>query len=155
MILNRFRFRFGLFLPPPGPLELPLWARRRQGPRPRKGLGCGGTRARGCLCSGGDTFFFCAAELPTKITYIGLFRPIDRFEGSILVAHDCGYPLSRYTCRATRVGVALHPPKILVAHLPPPPVPGGVAPNFGGLKRCRATQGCRCYSCGCRASLCN
>ena len=43
---------------------------------------------------------------------------------SSLVAHDCGYPLSRYTCRGTRVaadflhfrafcrcstGVALHP----------------------------------------------
>ena len=53
-----------------------------------------------------------------------------------LVAHDCGYPLSRYTCRATRVaadfldfiafcrcssGVAPHPLKILVSHLPPPP----------------------------------
>ena len=56
-----------------------------------------------------------------------------------LVAHDCGYPLSRYTCRATRVaaefldlrafcrcstGVApvsrYTPPKILVSHLPPP-----------------------------------
>ena len=52
-----------------------------------------------------------------------------------LVAHDCGYPLSRYTCRATPVatdfldfiafcrcstGVALHPLKILVSHLPPP-----------------------------------
>ena len=51
-----------------------------------------------------------------------------------LVAHDCGYPLSRYTCRATRVaadfldfiafcrcstGVALHPLKILMSHLPP------------------------------------
>ena len=51
-----------------------------------------------------------------------------------LVAHDGGYPLSRYTCRATRVaadlldfiafcrcstGVALHPLKILVSHLPP------------------------------------
>ena len=51
-----------------------------------------------------------------------------------LVAHDCGHPLSRYTCRATRVaadfldfiafyrcsiGVALHPLKILVSHLPP------------------------------------
>ena len=49
-----------------------------------------------------------------------------------LVAHDCGYPLSRYTCRATRVaadcldfiafcrcstGVALHPLQILVSHL--------------------------------------
>ena len=55
--------------------------------------------------------------------------------GVSLVAHDCGYPLSRYTCRATRVaadfldcivfcrcstGVALHPLKILVSHLPPP-----------------------------------
>ena len=82
----------------------------------------------------------------------------------------CGYPLSRYTCRATRVaadfldsiafcrcstGVALHPLKILVSHLPPPPVPGGVAPKFGCLKRCRATRGCRRYSCGCRATLCN
>ena len=48
-------------------------------------------------------------------------------QGSGLVAHDCGYPLSRYTWRATRVaadfldfiafcrcstGVALHPLKI-------------------------------------------
>ena len=56
-----------------------------------------------------------------------------------LVAHDCGYPLSRYTCRATRVaadsldliafcrcstGVALHPLKILVSHPPPPPCAG-------------------------------
>ena len=87
-----------------------------------------------------------------------------------LLAHDCGYPLSRYMCRATRVaahfldfiafcgcsiGVALHPLKILVSHLLPPPVPGGVAPKFGGLKRCRATRGCRSYSCGCRATLCN
>ena len=55
-----------------------------------------------------------------------------------LVAHDCGYPLSRYTCRATRVaadfldfiafcrcstGVALHPLKILVSHLSRP-IPG-------------------------------
>ena len=54
---------------------------------------------------------------------------------ALLVAHDCGYPLSRYTCRATRVaadfldfiafcrcstGVALHPLKILVSHPPPP-----------------------------------
>ena len=56
-----------------------------------------------------------------------------------LVAHDCGYPLSRYTCRATRVaadfldfiafcrcstGVALHPLKIFVSHPPPPPCAG-------------------------------
>ena len=70
-----------------------------------------------------------------------------------LVAHDCGYPLSRYTCRATRVaadfldfiafcrcstGVALHPLKILVSHLPPR-VPGGVAPKFGSEKVSRYT----------------
>ena len=70
-----------------------------------------------------------------------------------LVAHDCGYPLSRYTCRAARVaadfldfiafcrcstGVALHPLKISVSH-PPPPVPGGVAPKFGSEKVSRYT----------------
>ena len=73
---------------------------------------------------------------------------------AFLVAHDCGYPLSRYTCRATRVaadfldfiafcrcstGVALHPLKILVSHLAPPPVPGGVAPKFGSEKVSRYT----------------
>ena len=87
-----------------------------------------------------------------------------------LVAHDCGYPLSRYTCRATRVaadfldfiafwrcsiGVALHPLKILVSHLPPPPLCREVSHRNLGLKRCRATRGCRSYSCGCRATLCN
>ena len=71
-----------------------------------------------------------------------------------VLAHDCGYPLSRYTCRATRVaadflefrafcrcstGVALHPLKISVSHLPPPPVPGGVAPKFGSEKVSRYT----------------
>ena len=76
------------------------------------------------------------------------------FIHSHLVAHDCGYPLSRYTCRATRVaadfldfialcrcstGVALHPPKILVSHLAPPHVPGGVAPKFGSEKVSRYT----------------
>ena len=70
-----------------------------------------------------------------------------------LVAHDCGYPLSRYTCRATRVaadfldfiafcmcssGVAPHPLKILVSHLPPP-FPGGVAPKVGSEKVSRYT----------------
>ena len=73
--------------------------------------------------------------------------------GRLLVAHDCGYPLSRYTCRATRVaadfldfialcrcstGVALHPLKILVSNLPLP-VPGGVAPKFGSEKLSRYT----------------
>ena len=82
-------------------------------------------------------------------------RGILRFRLLPLVAHDCGYPLSRYTCRATLVaadfldfiafcrcstGVALHPLKILVSHLPPPPrVPGGVAPKFGSEKVSRYT----------------
>ena len=71
-----------------------------------------------------------------------------------LVAHDCGYPLSRYTCRATRVaadlldfiafcrcstGVAPHTLKILVSHLSSPPFPGGVAPKFGSEKVSRYT----------------
>ena len=71
-----------------------------------------------------------------------------------LVAHDCGYPLSRYTCRATRVaadfldfiafcrcstGVALHPLKFWCRTSPPPPVPGGVAPKFGSEKVSRYT----------------
>ena len=70
-----------------------------------------------------------------------------------LVAHDCGYPLSRYTCRATRVaadfldfiafcrcstGVALHPPKSW-CRTSPPPFPGGVAPKFGSEKVSRYT----------------
>ena len=71
-----------------------------------------------------------------------------------LVAHDCGHPLSRYTCRATHVaadfldfiafcrcstGVAPHPLKILVSHLPPPPRAQGVAPKFGSEKVSRYT----------------
>ena len=32
--------------------------------------------------------------------------------------------------------------------------PGGVAPKFGSERR-RVTQGCRRYSCGCRATLRN
>ena len=84
-------------------------------------------------------------------TVSSLSRPF--LGGSHLVAHDCGYPLSRYTCRATRVtadfldfiafcrcstGVALHPLKISVSH-PPLPVPGGVAPKFGSEKVSRYT----------------
>ena len=60
----------------------------------------------------------------------------------VLVAHDCGYPLSRYTCRATRVaadfldfkafcrcstGVALHTPL------------KSIAPKFGSEKVSRYT----------------
>ena len=74
-----------------------------------------------------------------------------------LAAHDCRYPLSRYTCRATTrvaadfldfiafcrcsTGVAPHPLKILVSHLPPPPMPREVSHRNLGLKRCRATRG--------------
>ena len=87
-----------------------------------------------------------------------------------LVAHDCGYPLSRYTCRATRVaadfldfiafcrcssGITPHPLEILVSHPPPPPHSREVSHRNLGLKTCRATRGCRRYSCGCRATLCN
>ena len=76
----------------------------------------------------------------------------------ILVAHDCGYPLSRYTCRATRVaadfldfiasccscrcssGVAPHPLKIMVSHLPPPPHSREVSGRkFGSEKVLRYT----------------
>ena len=97
-------------------------------------------------------------------------------KGTILVAHDCGYPLSRelehenlspYTCRTNDFldftaflcrcssSVAPHPPKILVSHLSPPPISGRCRTVNLGLKRCRATRGCRRYSCGCRATLCN
>ena len=97
-----------------------------------------------------------------------LESPFLRTTPSPLVAHDCGYPLSRYTCRATRVaadfldfrefcrcstGVALHPLKILVYLAPP--LSQEVSHRNLGLKRCRATLGCRSYSCGCRATLCN
>ena len=99
-------------------------------------------------------------------------RVVFREEGVwVLVAHDCGDPLSRYTCCATRVaadfldfiafcrcssGVAPHPPKILVSHFEiPPPHSREVSHRNLGLKRCRATRECRRYSCGCRATLCN
>ena len=63
------------------------------------------------------------------------------FGRNLLVAHDCGYPLSRCTCRATRVAADFldTPPKISVSRLPPPPVPGGVAPKFGSEKVSRYT----------------
>ena len=71
-----------------------------------------------------------------------------------LVAHDCGYPLSRYTCRATRVaadfldfiafcrcssGCRATPPKKFGVAPFPPPFPGGVAPKFGSEKVSRYT----------------
>ena len=101
--------------------------------------------------------------------FFGICNLFLRRQQGILVAHDCGYPLSRYTCRATRVaadfldfiafcrcstGVALHLQNILVSHLAPP-LSREVSHRNLGLKRCRATWGCRSYSCGCRATLCN
>ena len=91
-----------------------------------------------------------AAIVPQK-SWMRLFY---KQSSAVLVAHDCGHPLSHYTCRATRVaadfldfiafcrcstGVALHPLKILVSHLPPPLCPGGVAPKFGSEKVSRYT----------------
>ena len=79
-------------------------------------------------------YFLCQTLVCTKPWFE---RDLSKaLEASSLVAHDCGYPLSRYTCRATRVaadfldfiafcrcstGVALHPLKILVSHLPHSP----------------------------------
>ena len=75
---------------------------------------------------------FCVFGAP-RFSVNGARKPFKIYV--FLVAHDCGYPLSRYTCRAARVaadfldfiafcrcstGVALHPLKILVSHLPPP-----------------------------------
>ena len=86
-----------------------------------------------------------------------------------LVAHDCGYPLPRYTCRATRVaadfldfiafcrcstGVALHPLNILVSHLAPP-VPGGVAPKFGSEKGVALHGGVAATVAGVALHMCN
>ena len=75
-----------------------------------------------------------------------------KFATTFLVAHYCGYPLSRHTCRAARVaadfldfiafcrcstGVALHPLKFWCRTSPP--VPGGVAQKFGSEKVSRYT----------------
>ena len=104
-----------------------------------------------------------------NLPHCACFTRLRVYGGVNLVAHDCGYPLSRYTCRATRVaadfldfiafcrcstGVALHPLQILVSHLHPP-LCREVSHRNLGLKRCRARRGCRSYSCGCRATLCN
>ena len=111
------------------------------------------TASQNLLCGKRGPFFESSSESGRKQAALT----------SSLVAHDCGYPLSRYTCRATRVaadfldsiafcrcgtGVALHPLKILVSHLPPP-LCREVSHRNLGLKRCRATRGCRSYSCGC------
>ena len=65
----------------------------------------------------------------------GAVSDLSFFLSSSLVAHDCGYPLSRYTCRATRVaadfldfiafsrcstGVRATPPKNSGVAPPPP-----------------------------------
>ena len=71
-----------------------------------------------------------------------------------LVAHDCGYPLLRYTRVALHVSqliswilqrfagvapVSRYTPKNFGVATPPPPVPGGVAPKFGSEKVSRYT----------------
>ena len=72
-----------------------------------------------------------------------------------LVAHDCGYPLSRYTCRASLhvsqliswilkrfagvAAVSRHTPKKFWCRTFPPPFPRGVAPKFGSGKVSRYT----------------
>ena len=86
----------------------------------------------------------------------------ERFRESpqTIVAHECGDPLSRYTCRSRLAffrcssGVALHP--LLKSPVAP------VALQLPGLshvklplKRCRTTGVCSSYTCRCRATLCN
>ena len=51
--------------------------------------------------------------------------------------------------------VALHVSQLNFGVAPPPPLCREVSHRNLGLKRCRATRGCRSYSCGCRATLCN
>ena len=87
-----------------------------------------------------------------------------------IVAHVCGDPLSRYTCRATRVAadilrilgffrcsssIALHPPPLKGPVAPVVLERPGVSHVKLPLKRCRATGGCSSYTCGCRTTLCN
>ena len=85
----------------------------------------------------GFPYLWCSVTLNMlEFPGFGRFVSLNMQELPSLVAHDCGYPLSRYTCRATRVaadfldfiafcscstGVALHPLRILVSRLPPPP----------------------------------
>ena len=134
-------------------LTCKLWSeplrRPQSGPVHRKGLDTTPGRERRqqerrkrdlyepLLTSMAQVLPFLKKQRPTKRYAEGAFGPkmIASCDGC-LVAHDCGYPLSRYTCRATRVaaafldfiafcrcssGVAPHPLKILVSHLSPPP----------------------------------
>ena len=86
--------------------------------------------------------------------------------GGWVVAHVCGDPLSRCTCRATRVAADFlrilrffRCSSSIASH---PPLKGPVAPVTLALpgvshvklplKRCRATGGCSSYTCRCRAT---
>ena len=68
-----------------------------------------GERLRGNRNRGNRPKRFWEGNLPLKGSLRGgVFRSFQRFSEILtglqsLVAHDCGYPLSRYTCRATRV----------------------------------------------------
>ena len=84
---------------------------------------------------------------------------------SLIVAHVCGDPPLRYTCRATLVaadflrilaffrcsgGIALHTPN-LPCRTCRPSTAGGVARQAASEKVSRY-RGCSSYTCGCRAT---
>ena len=101
--------------------------------------------------------WFVSVKAPTENAQMTYTSGDSRKQFHTLIAHDCGYPLSRYTCRATRVaadfldfkafcrcnsGVAPNPLKILVSHLPPPRPPHSREvshPKFGSEKVSRYT----------------
>ena len=102
---------------------------KRSTKTPQKKIGENSERTSGQNSKNSGNFRSATLLTPNKIEFSS------EIEVWSLVAHDCGYPLSRYTCRATRVaadfldfiafcrcstGVALHPLTILVSHLPPP-----------------------------------
>ena len=116
--------------------------------------------------------WFSEYDIPLSEWHLTTFRNQEKrfLEGGLrlVVAHVCGDPLSRYTCRATRV--AAHFLRILgffrcssSIALHPPPQRGPVAPvtlELPGVshvklppKRSRATGGCSSYTCGCRATV--
>ena len=129
--------------------------------------GCWRECWRGC-CS-----WFLSKDKPPRSTLASTPSSTPNFRSTLpsTLPSYCGYPLLRYTCRATRVaadfldfiafcrcstGVALHPLKILVSHLPPPcarrcrtetwvwkgvALHGGVAATVAGVALHCATKG--------------
>ena len=114
-------------------------------------------------------YFYCRLAVSDILNLTFSTGPFWSMFLPTIVAHACGDPLSRYTCRATRVAadflrilgffrcsssIALHPP------LKGPVAPvaferPGVSHVKLPLKRRRATGGCSSYTCGCRATPCN